>query len=96
MNNYFQFLFLILSTTIFDFGLSVVDDNDPPLEVSWVRENLLGNIFNSHSESCGLAVVGSRLEGRGFDPRPMLDGRGVKAMVNDCWCLVIFLDASND
>ncbi len=32
---------------------------------------------------CGLAVVralGSRSEGRGFDPRPMLDGSDVKAM----------------
>jgi len=25
-------------------------------------------------------VLGSRLEGRGIDPRPMLDGSGVKAM----------------
>jgi len=25
-------------------------------------------------------VLGSQSEGRGFDPRPMLDGSGVKAM----------------
>ncbi len=25
-------------------------------------------------------ALGSRSEGRGFDPRPMLDGSGVKAM----------------
>jgi len=31
------------------------------------------------SESCGLAVC-SRLEGRGNDPHPMLDGSGVKVM----------------
>jgi hypothetical protein len=46
MKNYFGFLFLILSTTIFDCGHSVSDDNDPPLEVSWVKENLLSTIFN--------------------------------------------------
>ncbi len=35
------------------------------------------------SESCSLAVgraLGSRSEGRGFNPCPMLDGSGVKAM----------------
>jgi len=35
-------------------------------------------------QNCGLAIeysiLGSRSEGRGFDPHPMLDGSGVKAM----------------
>jgi len=38
---------------------------------------------SNSSESCGLlveCVIGSRSEGRGFNPRPMLYGSGVKAM----------------
>jgi hypothetical protein len=35
--------------------------------------------FSRISESCGLALV-LQSECRGFDPRPMLDGSGVKAM----------------
>jgi len=35
--------------------------------------------FSRISESCGLALV-SQSEGCGFDPRPILDGSGVKAM----------------
>ncbi len=35
--------------------------------------------FSRISKSCDLALV-SQSEGRGFDPRPMPDGSGVKAM----------------
>ncbi len=43
-------------------------------------------------------VMGLRSEGPGFDPHPMLEGSGVKAMsrVNYCWYLVTSLNASND
>jgi len=32
------------------------------------------------SSGGALGALGARSEGRGFDPRPMLDGSGVKAM----------------
>jgi len=44
---------------------------------------MLRKLKKSKSESCGLGrrrALGSRSEGCGFDPRPMLDGSGVKAM----------------
>jgi len=42
----------------------------------------MGQILSeeTNGESCGRAVEYSAHEGRGFDPRPMLDGNGVKAM----------------
>jgi len=61
-----------------------------PFEITWFRYN--------QCESYGLAVEPSAHD-RGCDPRPIqcqMEVVSKPCQVNDCWCLVIFLDASID
>ena len=58
-----------------------------------------GNELNKRKLLSSGRVLGTRSEGRGFDPRPIqckMEVVSKPCQVIDCWCLVIFLDALND
>ncbi len=61
----------------------------------WLRFGHILKCNNNKLWSSG-SVLGSRLEGCGFDPvQYFMEVVPMPCHVNDCWCLLIFLDALN-
>jgi len=50
------------------------------IDSSNLNEHFTSSIFVKRKLWSGGRALGSRSEGRGFDPGPMLDGSGVKVM----------------